>query len=345
MSADSRNGTTTDNRLSRRDAARQLGGLALASLLAGRFFGGEAIAQTAAPATQAASDLQGAGFFRTTINGTKLTIVSDGQLTMDLSALFDAAPDAMAAARKQAYLRDEPYPGHLNTLLVEDGTNRVLIDTGYGTNGPPTAGRLKANLARAGVTPESITHVFITHAHPDHIGGLLEADGSLAFSKAPVLINEAEYDFWMADNPKPADSKLPADVIAQMAGAAKKILGGVKGKLEKIGPGTKIGSALVTVGAPGHTPGHLAAQIGDGENSLLYVTDAVHVRPLQFARPDMAILYDADRATAMKTRQNLLGLAARDRLRVSGAHIAFPALGYVESRGESFGWVPDTWTW
>jgi glyoxylase-like metal-dependent hydrolase (beta-lactamase superfamily II) len=327
---------------SRRDVARLIGAGAIATMFGPPSL---AFAQSAAPATRATGDLQGAGFYRTTIGDVRVDLVSDGGFAMDAKALFGDVPaDAMEAARIETFMPEGIYPGHLNTLLVREGANVILVDTG-GAAMAPTTGRLIANLGNAGVAPADVTHVLVTHAHPDHIGGLLDASGKPAFPNARVLVSEAEHAFWTGSDVKAPQSKLPYEAIKGMAAGATKAFDAVKERLELIRPKQKIGGAITTIDAAGHTPGHLALRIDSGNDALLYVTDAVHIRPLQFARPEYQILFDADREQAMKARKTLLDMAATDRLRISGAHLAFPAIGYVERKGEAYAWVPDVWRW
>ena len=80
----------------------------------------------------------------------------------------------------------------INALLVRTGRRLVLIDTGFG---PKMHGSLLASLHEAGVKPSSVTDVLITHSHGDHIGGLLDTDGHLAFPKAAIRMSEAEWTY------------------------------------------------------------------------------------------------------------------------------------------------------
>src|SRR5258707_9942204 len=86
-----------------------------------------------------------------------------------------------------------------NILVVDTGPERILVDTGFGEKLGPSFGTfpgLQANLRRAGITPESIDLVVISHGHLDHIGGLVTKSGALAFSKAQFVFVDTEGSYW-----------------------------------------------------------------------------------------------------------------------------------------------------
>jgi phosphoribosyl 1,2-cyclic phosphodiesterase len=53
-----------------------------------------------------------------------------------------------------------------NGLIVEAGATRILIDCGFGVRD------CVLRLARLGIEPSSITAIFVTHEHSDHVGGV-----------------------------------------------------------------------------------------------------------------------------------------------------------------------------
>ena len=132
----------------------------------------------ALPGAQALAELGGPeggnpGYFRFTMGEAKITIVSDGYLSLPTNGLgVNADPAEVQAFLAAHYLSTETNTSHTNHLIVEIGGNTVLVDVGSGNRFVDTAGRLWANMSAAGIDPSSVTHVVITHAHPDHIWGI-----------------------------------------------------------------------------------------------------------------------------------------------------------------------------
>src|ERR1700739_5156580 len=86
-----------------------------------------------------------------------------------------------------------------NPLVVDTRRERILVDTGFGEKiGPPFGNfpRLEANLRRAGITPESIDLVVISHGHLDQYGGLGTKSGAPAFPKAQFVFVDTEWNYW-----------------------------------------------------------------------------------------------------------------------------------------------------
>jgi glyoxylase-like metal-dependent hydrolase (beta-lactamase superfamily II) len=116
--------------------------------------------------------------------------VPDGELAYPRAAVFGPDADPVAVNRFP-----EEFAAPYTPLLVNTGAHRVLLDTGAGPLAP-TTGRLQANLALAGCRPEDIDLVVLSHAHADHIGGLVTEDGAPAFPNARIPMSRCEYDFW-----------------------------------------------------------------------------------------------------------------------------------------------------
>ena len=125
-------------------------------------------------------------------NGT-LTVVSDGHLTLPASFVFDGMPaDELTAILSEYGIDKASVTPPCNVTLYRDSERTILFDVGSGSKFMPTAGDLIDNLAAAGVSPEDVTHVVFTHAHPDHIWGLLDDFDDPAFPEASYLIGKDE---------------------------------------------------------------------------------------------------------------------------------------------------------
>jgi glyoxylase-like metal-dependent hydrolase (beta-lactamase superfamily II) len=82
-----------------------------------------------------------------------------------------------------------------NVTLVRTLTETILIDVGAGPHFMPGAGTLAENMEAAGIDRKSITKVVFTHAHPDHIWGVLDDfDDAPMFPNASYVISSAELD-------------------------------------------------------------------------------------------------------------------------------------------------------
>lgn len=212
----------------------------------------------------------------------------------------------------------------IQPLLVRSGARFLLFDTGAADASFARAGRLPASLRTAGVEPSQITDIFISHAHPDHTGGLLTGEGALAFPNAAIHLSAPEWE------------ALKADADASVLVAA------ITPKVATFQPGAAILPGTVTaVAVEGHTPGHSAYEIASGDERLLYIGDSAHHHVVSVQRPEWTVQYDQDAPLAQASRRALLQHAADGNLRVYAVHFPFPGLGHVVAQGENFAWAPE----
>lgn len=303
--------------------------------------------QPAAPA--AAVPVQGAGFYRFGVGEFKLALVSDGGFPFGAAyPLFgrNVGKDDVDAACAEAFLNPAKLMGHVNTLLIQTGKQNILVDTGCGSSFGPTTGKLVSNLANAGLKPEDINAIIITHAHPDHINGLADAKGLSLFPNATYFAAKAEQEFWSGAAPDLSKSLVDPGMAKLMTASAATLFAGINGKVQLVGNNDTIVEGIKAILAPGHTPGHLALHIASGSEQLIYVTDAAHHFAVNLPHPDWFVGFDTDPVMAAKSRRMLLTRAAVDRALISGAHLPFPAVGHVRSnRSGGFEWVPSVWEW
>ncbi len=214
----------------------------------------------------------------------------------------------------------------IQPLLVRDGDRVVLIDTGNGPGATPP-GHLLTSLQAAGVSPAQITDVLISHAHGDHVGGLVGTDGALAFPNATIRMSAAEWDY--------------AKAGAEAAGAGP-LLAAITPKVETFEPGAQVTPSITAVALQGHTPGHTGYEIVSGQDRLLYLGDALHSSLISVERPEFVNKWDSDSDAAIATRLALLGRGATQSLRIYGVHFPFPGLGRFRRQDDGFVWVPET---
>lgn len=329
--------------VSRREALRWLG---LAG--AGAALGGNAAwAEKSAVAEPPAGALEQPAFYRFRIGAFEAIAFNDGGMNPPVaqSPFGVGEPvEAKVAVLREAFLPITSVNLQFNVLLVRMGSEVVLFDAGCGALFGPAGGRLAAQMAAAGVKPEQVTAVFLTHAHGDHFGGLFDAEKRPVFTNATHFVGRAEFDFWTGTNPDVSALRQPEEGRRGTVEGARGALEALRGRWHFIAAGDRLLEGIEVVAAPGHTPGHLAFLISSGGEQVLHFADAAHHHALTFARPGWVLAFDVQPEQAEATRRRLFDRAAADRLRVFGGHMPFPSLGHVKVAGEgSYAYVIAPW--
>ena len=265
-------------------------------------------------------------------------VLSDGHLVVPSSALAPNVADAevkpFLAARG---LGPDRVHFHINVALVRTGSDYVLIDAGSGGTWESTAGKLADSLEAVGIKPDEIGKVVLTHAHPDHIWGLIdELDNSLRFPRAHYVVSAREFDFWTLGEA----AKLTGPIEGIAAGA-RRVFRAIEARTRRINPGEEVAPGIVAIDTAGHTPGHISLMITSGSSQLLVTADAVQNAHIAFAHPDWHPRADMDGIRAANSRRQVLEMAAGDKFLVLCYHIPFPGLGRVERMGSAFRWVSE----
>jgi glyoxylase-like metal-dependent hydrolase (beta-lactamase superfamily II) len=276
--------------------------------------------------------------------GTEAFVILDGVITMPgIQPAFapEATPAEIEALLKNSFLPNRLAIG-LNVLVVKAKSGVMLFDSGAGRVFGPIAGKLMRGLARIGIAPGDVKVIYVTHAHSDHIGGLVDEANALAFPSARIIASKSEVDFWTSDARNLSGMKTPPETTAQLLAGIKGLLGGVKSKLELKEPG-KLSSEVELLAGPGHTPGHSLYLVTQGDEKILVFGDAVHLAALQFPRPEWTMAYDVDPKLAITTRLKLFKQAAAERTTLMGFHMPFPGIGHVRAVGSGYEWVPRPW--
>jgi glyoxylase-like metal-dependent hydrolase (beta-lactamase superfamily II) len=220
-------------------------------------------------------------------------------------------------------------------LMVNTGSSLVLIDTGAGGLGPET-GRLVENLRTIGIEPGDIDHVLLTHGHPDHLGGNVDAEGNVVFSQARWHMSRIEWEFWTEGQ---AEEVLPEHGKDVLVGVAQRNLAPIKERVTLISGEQEIVPGIQVQPAPGHTPGHIVAAISSAGEELLCVADLV-LHPIQVERPEWFAVFDLLPDQLVSSRRTLLDRAAQAKCLVMAFHLPFPGLGRVSAMGADWQWEP-----
>ena len=257
--------------------------------------------------------------------------ISDGDLLYDRTLLYGNDLDRATPVPEKVAV---PY----TPLLVDTGALRILIDTGAGPLGS-TTGRLEQNLLRAGFSARDIDVVVLSHAHPDHIGGLASESGSPRFPNARVLMSQREYDAWHSPelrNRLGSGSVCGVPELEIAMGAwVDRYLPPVRDRLQWLSHEEEIAPGVVAIDAPGHTPGHLAIEISSKDESLIYGGDMLILHE-QVIHPDWTSAFDLDVPALLATRRRLLDRSATNRSIVFQYH--FGEAGRFARRGTQFEW-------
>ncbi|MDQ2089431.1 MBL fold metallo-hydrolase [Marimonas arenosa] len=280
------------------------------------------------------------GHFRFTLGEARLTVISDGFFTQPIETVgVNADRDAVANLLERHFLAPEANYAHTNHLLIELGDATVLVDVGSGSRFFPTTGRLMANMEAAGIDPGAITHVFITHAHPDHIWGIRDDFDEPIFPDAEYIIGEVEHGYWMQDGL--ANAVAPEDQQF-VVGAVNSINAeGVEWTL--VQDGAEIAPGISVMDSFGHTAGHMCLRVESGGKQLIALGDSFAQTWMNFAHPGWYNDIDADPGQTVSSREAILDMAAADEIALIGYHFPFPGVGHVARDGAGYRFVPALW--
>ena len=267
----------------------------------------------------------------------EVTVISDGSLSLPVSFVLPATDrkDVEALLGQGAAL-DEALKSQVNVALVKSQDAVVLVDTGGGPDFLPTLGRHADALEAAGIAADSVTHVVFTHAHADHLWGVIDPlDGGTRFVKARHLMNPVERDFWLA----PDTESRVSDAMKGMAAGTARRLKTLADRIEPLAPGREVVPGIALVDTAGHTPGHMSVLLKSGGAQLLIGGDVLTHKTVSFERPDWQWGADMQSDAAIATRRRVLDMLAAEKIPLLGYHLPWPGLGRVERSGSAYRFV------
>ncbi|PWK58053.1 MBL fold metallo-hydrolase [Aminobacter sp. AP02] len=280
------------------------------------------------------------GFYKTHVGEFTVTALHDGVIVRDRPSGFikDVDEATIETVLSQAGFGPGKLVLTFTAFAVESDGQLLLIDAGFGENGPATTGKIGANLDAAGYSADDIDGILISHFHADHIAGLITKEGTPAYPGAAVYVPAPEWNFWMSDDQM---TRAPAG-LQQTFQLCRKVFGAL-GNVRKFAWGDEILPGISSVKAPGHTPGMTAFDIRSQGERLLYVAD-VSNNPTVFAHhPDWQAIFDIDGLDAVATRKKLFDEVAGSNVRIAYFHAPFPGLGFVARVGETYTYLPQVW--
>lgn len=281
------------------------------------------------------------GVYHQQIGTLQVTALFDGTVALGRQELTGIDAGAVTRLLDHRYVPEDGkgLQTAVNAYLVQQGNHLTLVDTGTATCFGPGLGQVLGNLRAAGYDPAEVDDVLLTHAHPDHLCGLLDVQDKVAYPNATVWLSAADAAYWL----DPASEATAPQGVRFAFALARKAVAPYEaaGKLRRFSPGQVLPAGVTALDSHGHTPGHVSWKLDAGNGpSLLVWGDIVHFHAVQFAHPQAAYEADSDRTAAVASRRAMMAQAADGGWWVAGAHLPFPGLGHVRREGEAFAWVP-----
>ena len=300
-----------------------------------------AIGAGAAYAAAPMAKITAPGFYRMMLGDFEVIALSDGTVNLPVDKLLTkTTPAKVNQALAESFLTS-PLETSVNGYLINTGTKLVLVDTGAAKLFGPTLGSLVANLKASGYQPEQVDEIYITHMHPDHVGGLMDGD-KMVFPNATVRADKHDADFWLSQVNL---DKAPAEAKGFFQGAMASLNPYVKANHFSAFEGsTDLVPGIRAVATYGHTAGHSTYMVESKGQKLAIWGDLVHVAAVQFDDPSVTIQYDTEGSAAAVQRKRAYAEAAKGGYLVAASHIAFPGIGHVRAKGKVFAWLPVNYT-
>jgi glyoxylase-like metal-dependent hydrolase (beta-lactamase superfamily II) len=289
---------------------------------------------------EAPAGIKSSGYYTYKLGDYDIVQLMDGARTFAMPDGFivNASKEKAIAATEAAYFSEAKITIPFSPMIVNTGSKLVAIDTGNGLGAfaanKGAVGQARGNMEAAGIDPKSVDIVLISHFHGDHIGGLKNADGSVAFPNAEIKVPAAEWAFWTDDANQSKANGFNKNQFAPV----KKILDGLK--VTQFEAGKEVAPGITSIATPGHTPGHTSFAVASGSGRMIVQGDVCNIPSVFMRNADMAAAFDNEPDLTLATRKKFFDMVSAEKMLIAGYHFPFPCMGHVEKTGTNYLLVP-----
>ena len=223
------------------------------------------------------------------------------------------------------------------TFVVKTPKHTVLIDTCTGEDKghpPPMDFRKKPwldNFKAAGLSFESITHVFCTHLHIDHTGWntkLVDGRWVPTFPNAKYIFHKGEYAHWEAAT---KEGKNPPGTV--WTNNCRPIV--EAGQALLVDDAYQLDDTFTLTPTPGHSPCHCCVNIRSKGQEAIVTGDMMH-HALQCREPEWSTIFDTDPKQSAASRRKFLNDVADTAKLILPIHFPSPTVGLIKPHGHGF---------
>ena len=269
----------------------------------------------------------GVGLRKVTIGDFEVAVLSDGTYELDGGTFFGVVPKVLWEKRVQPDARNMLKVG-TNCLLIRDGKQTVLVETGIGSKLNEKSQAIHKNQVRlmkdfeeAGVSPDEVDIVINTHLHFDHCGwNTYYKDGKAVatFPRAKYYVQRGEVEHAHEQHERDRVSYL-TDNYDPLIESGQMVL--LDGNAE-IAPGISVQLF------PGHTRDLQAVIVRSGGATLCYPSDLIPTT--NHLDPTWVMGYDLYPLTSIASRHRFYEQAIPEKWMVAFTHDHEMPLAYVE---------------